>query len=199
MMDICGIRQVHFMGTLNDWQSLYSKTQQLQSFGNGTFRNYIDGVLPIFDEFIKTYQGNVNKNFWIKVCDITRDTSLRYGGEGSGKLITGWVLQLFGLKTGDVRDPAYINLPNIRVPVKLEDEKTGKVTQCYIVGGFHGIYSADNQHKPNALTLGIILFEIPSLVIGPLIDRFGCRFVKLIAIIFHVIGWLASISVNCTW
>ncbi|CAF4369063.1 unnamed protein product, partial [Rotaria sordida] len=33
----------------------------------------------------------------------------------------------------------------------------------------------------NALTLGIILFEIPSIIIGPLIDRFGCRFVKLIA------------------
>ncbi|CAF1222983.1 unnamed protein product [Rotaria sordida] len=43
----------------------------------------------------------------------------------------------------------------------------------------------------NALTLGIILFEIPSVIIGPLIDRFGCRFVKLIAIIFHIIGWLA--------
>ncbi|CAF3709331.1 unnamed protein product [Rotaria sordida] len=43
----------------------------------------------------------------------------------------------------------------------------------------------------NALTLGIILFEIPSVIIGLLIDRFGCRFVKLIAIIFHIIGWLA--------
>ncbi|CAF4259834.1 unnamed protein product [Rotaria sordida] len=31
----------------------------------------------------------------------------------------------------------------------------------------------------NALTLGIILFEISSLVIGPLIDRFGCRFQAL--------------------
>ncbi|CAF1335363.1 unnamed protein product, partial [Rotaria sordida] len=37
----------------------------------------------------------------------------------------------------------------------------------------------------------IILFEIPSLIIGPSIDRFGCRFVKLISIIFHIIGWLA--------
>ncbi|CAF1076316.1 unnamed protein product [Rotaria sordida] len=34
----------------------------------------------------------------------------------------------------------------------------------------------------NALTLEIILFEIPSVIIGPLIDRFGCRFVKLITI-----------------
>ncbi|CAF1274177.1 unnamed protein product [Rotaria sp. Silwood1] len=47
------------------------------------------------------------------------------------------------------------------------------------------------RHYQNALTLGIILFEIPSLIIGPLIDRFGCRFVKLISIILHIIGWLA--------
>ncbi|CAF0883502.1 unnamed protein product [Rotaria sordida] len=47
------------------------------------------------------------------------------------------------------------------------------------------------RHYQNALTLGIILFEIPSLIIGPSIDRFGCRFVKLISIIFHIIGWLA--------
>ncbi|CAF3896288.1 unnamed protein product [Rotaria magnacalcarata] len=41
--------------------------------------------------------------------------------------------------------------------------------------------SQRTRHYQNALTLGIILFEIPSLVIGPLIDRYGCRFVKLIA------------------
>ncbi|CAF0883540.1 unnamed protein product [Rotaria sordida] len=35
------------------------------------------------------------------------------------------------------------------------------------------------RHYQNALTLGIILFEISSLVIGPLIDRFGCRFQAL--------------------
>ncbi|CAF0883446.1 unnamed protein product [Rotaria sordida] len=37
------------------------------------------------------------------------------------------------------------------------------------------------RHYQNVLTLGIILFEISPLVIGPLIDRFGCRLVKLIA------------------
>ncbi|CAF1425183.1 unnamed protein product, partial [Rotaria sordida] len=45
----------------------------------------------------------------------------------------------------------------------------------------------------NALTLGIILFEIPSVIIGPLIDRFRCRFVKLIAIIFHIIEHFSSL------
>ncbi|CAF0942748.1 unnamed protein product [Didymodactylos carnosus] len=56
-----------------------------------------------------------------------------------------------------------------------------------------GIYGDMNNCSAlsNALTLGIILLEIPSMIIGPVIDRFGCRFVKLIAIIFHIIGWLA--------
>ena len=43
------------------------------------------------------------------------------------------------------------------------------------------MYSSCICFFQNALTLGIILFEIPSLFIGPLIDRFGCRTVKLIA------------------
>ena len=90
----------------------------------------------------------MNKQFWIKVCDITRDRGRNYGGGGSGKLITGWVLRLFGLTADRTTDPTYIKLPNIRVPVKLEDKKSGRVTQCYIVGGFHGIYSVENRHKP---------------------------------------------------
>ncbi|CAF3694900.1 unnamed protein product [Rotaria sp. Silwood1] len=86
------------IGTLDDWQSLRTKTEQLQCFGDNAFRTYVNGVLPIFDEFIQTYQGNVNKEFWIKVCDITRNPRMKYGGGGSGKLITGWLLQLFGLE-----------------------------------------------------------------------------------------------------
>jgi hypothetical protein len=33
----------------------------------------------------------------------------------------------------------------------------------------------------NAMTLGIAFFDLPALVIGILIDKFGCRFVKLIS------------------
>ncbi|CAF1603820.1 unnamed protein product [Rotaria magnacalcarata] len=155
MMCICGIRQVHFMGTLGDWQSLRSKTEQLQCFGDNTFRTYVNGVLPIFDEFIQTYQGEVNKEFWIKVCDITRNPRERYGGGGSGKLITGWLLQLFGIEAGATRDPIDIDLPNIRVPVTLKKEGIGRGKKCYIVGGFHGIYSVENRHKP-VMSLSVI-------------------------------------------
>jgi hypothetical protein len=72
------------------------------------------------------------------------------------------VLQLFGLQADHARDPKGVKLPNIRVPVKLEDEKTGKVTQCYIVGGFHGIYSIENRHKP-VMSLSVIQETNPSM------------------------------------
>lgn len=47
------------------------------------------------------------------------------------------------------------------------------------------------QQYQNALTLGIAFFDLPSIFIGFLIDRFGSRFVKLISIIFHLIGWIS--------
>ncbi|CAF4028392.1 unnamed protein product, partial [Rotaria sordida] len=59
MRCICGIRQVHFMGTLDDWKLLRIKTGKLKTYcisGNGKddFGAYIDGILPIFDQFIET-------------------------------------------------------------------------------------------------------------------------------------------------
>lgn len=80
----CGIRNVHFMGTLDDWKVLRQKTEQLKSFaipnqrGDG-FDTYVDGLLPILDQFIEAYQGNVDYQFWNTVMDIKHE----YGGSGT--------------------------------------------------------------------------------------------------------------------
>ncbi|CAF1253701.1 unnamed protein product [Adineta steineri] len=58
---ICGIRQVHFMGTLNDWQSLRIKTEQLKLFTDEKFHGYLIGVLSIFDQFIETYKEQISQ------------------------------------------------------------------------------------------------------------------------------------------
>ena len=60
-MTMCGIRNVHFMGTLDDWKVLRQKTEKLKTFSMPTkygnsFGTYIDGLLPILDQFIETYQ-----------------------------------------------------------------------------------------------------------------------------------------------
>ncbi len=69
----CGIRNVHFMGTLDDWKVLRQKTEELKNFtvpSRNNFGDYIDGLLPIIDQFIQTYQGKVDSDFWNKVMDI---------------------------------------------------------------------------------------------------------------------------------
>jgi Domain of unknown function (DUF4419) len=93
MMQLCGIRNVHFMGTLDDWKLLRQKTEELKKFtasgrnnfgsyifGRNNFGSYIDGLLPIIDQFIQTYQGKVDNEFWNKVMDIEH-----VGGGRSGR------------------------------------------------------------------------------------------------------------------
>ncbi|UJR11903.1 hypothetical protein I4U23_016081 [Adineta vaga] len=57
------------------------------------------------------------------------------------------------------------------------------------------------KHYQNAMTLGLAAFDLPAFLTGILIDRFGCRFVKLISLIFHIIGWvsLALIKPGYDW
>jgi hypothetical protein len=79
----CGIRNVHFMGTLDDWKVLRQKTEELKKFAvasRDNFGSYIDGLLPIIDQFIQTYQGKVDNDFWNKVMDIEH-----VGGGRSGR------------------------------------------------------------------------------------------------------------------
>jgi hypothetical protein len=38
---------------------------------------YIQGILPILDQFVQTYRGNVDNSFWDTIFDLqhTRDES----------------------------------------------------------------------------------------------------------------------------
>ncbi|CAF2657114.1 unnamed protein product [Rotaria sp. Silwood2] len=80
---MCGIRNVHFMGTSEDWKLLRYKTTKLKNFtvpNRDDFGSYIDGLLPIIDQFIQTYQDNVDNQFWNKVMDVEH-----VGRGGSGR------------------------------------------------------------------------------------------------------------------
>ena len=75
----CGIRNVHFLGSLDDWLLLKKKANDLQSFTkkNDDFYEYIQGILPILEQFIQTFKGNVNNQFWDTIFDLkhTKDQS----------------------------------------------------------------------------------------------------------------------------
>ncbi|CAF3915086.1 unnamed protein product [Rotaria sordida] len=147
----CGIRNVHFMGTLDDWKLLRHKTEQLQNFTtsrNDSFATYIQGLLPIIDKFIETYQGNVDNKFWNKIMDIKHWGGGR-SGSPAGTNVTGWFLHLcYGLHEQKKCDIQQIRLNTLVVPVKVENELINQSKMCYVAGGFHGIESRDGRHKP---------------------------------------------------
>ena len=53
----CGIPKVKMTGTLDDWITLRKKLEGLDQYG---MAEWVAALLPIIDEFIATYQGNVN-------------------------------------------------------------------------------------------------------------------------------------------
>jgi hypothetical protein len=61
------VRNVHFIGMLNDWKLIHRKIEELKHFTIFTgcqsgFDTYIDNLLPILDQLFRTYQGNVDEH-----------------------------------------------------------------------------------------------------------------------------------------
>ncbi|CAF1395877.1 unnamed protein product [Adineta ricciae] len=154
----CGIRNVHFQGTLFDWKLLKEKTEQLMSLTirNDSFFQYLQNLIPILNEFIETYQGNVNVEFWNHIVDAKRGR-LR---SGSAEYLNGWILKLFYDIEETNRDKitsSDIHLNSIQVPVQVENYSTGLKKTCYVLGGFHGIDSTkDHIYKP---VLSLVVIE----------------------------------------
>ncbi|CAF3038734.1 unnamed protein product [Rotaria sp. Silwood2] len=155
---MCGIRNVHFIGTLSDWELLKQKAEQLMSYTvkNDEFYRYIEDLLPILNEFIKTYQEKVDIDFWNRIIDLKRGRL----GSGSTEYITGWILKLFfGIheKNSNKIEFSDIRLDSIRVPVEVENYATGLKKTCFVLGGFYGVDSTqDHIHKP---VMGLAVIE----------------------------------------
>ncbi|CAF3997057.1 unnamed protein product [Adineta steineri] len=153
-MTLCGIRKVHFLGTIDDWLLLRQKTEQLQTFTTpeDEFSTYIKGVLPLLDQFIQTYRGYVDNQFWDKIFDIEHVGH----GSGSWRKLTGWFLQLcYGLHMKPSCNIQEVQLDSVVTPVEFESEYTNEKKTCYVAGGFHGVESQNEWHKP-VMSLSII-------------------------------------------
>ncbi len=73
-----------------------------------------------------------------------------------GTYISGWFLQLcYGLHSKRNCEIGQIKLNSFNVPVQVNNELTNESKTCYITGGFHGVESCDERHKP-VMSLAII-------------------------------------------
>jgi hypothetical protein len=84
---MCGIRYIEMMGVEEDYVKLVSKTQDIMNLPGGIGEKltpYLNRVKIIFEKFLETFRGNVDKDFWNKIYN--------YESRGSGSpSITGWV------------------------------------------------------------------------------------------------------------
>jgi hypothetical protein len=144
----CGIRNVLFMGTLADWHMLLQKLTQLKLYAvSDSWRKYVDELEPVIQEFINTYKGNVNKDFWDKIMNIKCGRL----GSGSTSYISGWILKFYGIYKEVECDEIKENF--IDVPVDIDNRLTGIKKTVNIVGGFTGLTKVeiDNYiaHRPH--------------------------------------------------
>lgn len=158
----CGLPQVTLQGTLEDWQNLVSKVTGLQQFGLPVLDQWSQLLLPVLQQLILTYQGQVDSKFWATMC-----TSQPYGS-GSQRSFRGWFL-VFGAfnekgeyllssaervaQEGVYGDVADVDLPDcgLSVDVSIHD---------------HG------QHLDTVFYTGVILTEYDEVrnVMSPSVD-----------------------------
>jgi hypothetical protein len=155
MIPCCGIKNVRFAGTLEDWQSVLSRLQSLAKYDvNGKWKKYVDGLVPVISQFIETYNGNVDTVFWDKVMN------LRHGSLGSGgtTYVTGWILAFYG-QTGEVDIGDIDNDFTIDVPVKIDNKLTGVVKMVRLRATFAGLNKTDGSYRPQ---MSMIVCELES-------------------------------------
>lgn len=136
MICCCGIGNVYFEGTREDWVKVKTKLVNLLKYfvdmKDSTMQKYIHHVGIILDQFISTYDGKPNVNFWNTIVS-TREEQIGSGGE-IATYVKGWILHFFGIYSeSDIdRIPDY----SIDVPVELYNEFTNETKNLKIFAKF---------------------------------------------------------------
>ena len=79
-------------GTKDDWVSLRSRAEGLGDLMTPKFsKKWLSILLPILDEFVDSYGGNVNHGFWQSMVKFRHTAP----GSGSHTFVSGWLQNLF--------------------------------------------------------------------------------------------------------
>jgi hypothetical protein len=100
MGTLCGIPNIPLLGSEQDWVLLRARAEELGKLMTSEFSDFwMPLILPVLDEFVNSYRGNVNHGFWQSMVKL-RDTG---GGSGSYSFISGWVqIPFLYLVSGDL-------------------------------------------------------------------------------------------------
>jgi hypothetical protein len=150
----CGIANVKFTGTRNDWLLLIAQAKNLYQYDvDGRLDKYLKHVLVILNQFLDTYDNKVDVGFWNRILA----TEVHRIGSGSQTQtnIDGWILHFFGIyQKVDLDDvPDY----TISVPIKLVNLDAGYEKKLELCANFISTSKYDEYtYKPD---LGICIIN----------------------------------------
>lgn len=137
----CGLTAVHFLGSEEDWAQLITKLEALLAFDHaGKVKAYVDGLKPVLLQFLQTYRGHPDVDWWNHIMD---ERSGRLGSGGT-TYVSGWFLRFYGL-SGEI-DVGKLHHDNIEVDIEL-NIAGAKQTLC-LMGGFDGLHVDGRKVRP---------------------------------------------------
>jgi len=75
--------------------------------------------------------------------------NLFFPSQSNGINTNGWFIRLcYGNHRKQICSMSHLTLNSLIVPVIVENEQTNTLKTSYIIGGFHGILSEYQRHKP---------------------------------------------------
>ena len=113
MCPLCGFTKVNFMGTLEDWQKIVEKAKALRKY---KCEFWIDQLVPVLEQFVKTYKGEFDLDFWNN--GFCHNYGVHGSGSGASKVINGWILTFFPY---DIHDKVLLTEHYSKKRVKLKD------------------------------------------------------------------------------
>ena len=153
----CGIPSITIQGTPNDWESVLSKTKQLEKYGFGEWTKSLE---PILQEFIRASEGKPNQQFWKCMVKQQATNKLKGGGCSMEKPteLDGWFLKLFPDENGQTLNSiAHThNMPSEMVVVgfkyRIVDHHTKDVLSENSMELRAGFIGAEEDSNTNTLT-----------------------------------------------
>lgn len=80
----CGIPQITLTGTLEDWVKIRTRIEQFSQFD---LQWWVETLIPILDEFILAFQGEIHRDFW--------KSFYNFNEMSGGAYATGWINVFF--------------------------------------------------------------------------------------------------------
>ena len=147
MVGTCGIRNVYFTGSLNDWELIKEKVEFIKNYD---LEWWCDKLIIIINQFIESYKGNVNVDFWNRIIDMQDGTGAS-GMRTKNSDISGWILYFYpydkyGDQIGFKIKPK--NRPHMTFEVPLKYKTSFNSYDLKILAGFSGINYQDGIYKP---------------------------------------------------